>query len=119
MDKPENDVSSIRATDKEITWYWREHPIGFPLDPEDEDFEGPRTPPYVSLVIRYEKGDILIRQQVMVEGTLETLTDEMKQAMKQQLRDWLKLKLNGAFSDMWFSSRTIGFSVSRTRNSAM
>ena len=76
-----------------ITWHWREHPIGFPLDPKDQDFEDPRTPPYVNLTLEYQKEDVRLLQAVMVQGTRKELSQETREKMESLLINWLIEKL--------------------------
>jgi len=87
---------SVKQTtmNKKIEWSWREHPIGFPLNPEDRDFEGPRTSPYSSLCLTYRDGEVHLRHAIMAPGTRKTIPDEVVQDMKRKLTEWLMGKLN-------------------------
>ena len=77
-----------------ITWQWMEHPIGYPTDPDDHDFESPRTPATISLGIRYEKDDVLLRHAVTISNrTIKNLSADEKNQMRDMLTDWLDNKL--------------------------
>jgi hypothetical protein len=84
------------TTSKYITWHWREHPIGFPLDPKDHDFKGPRTSPFVALTIEYQKDEVHLRQAIMVHGRKKELHKKTKKKMKRLLIKWLNDRLENS-----------------------
>jgi hypothetical protein len=71
----------------------REYPLGFPLDPEDEDFAGLRTPPQTVVSITYDDGDKKLRQSIMQPGLRKELGIDKIRLMKEKLEDWLERKL--------------------------
>ena len=76
-----------------ITWQWQDNPIGYPMDPDDYDMEGPRTPATVWLCLEYKDGDTLLRQGIERYGSYRALTWDEKEAMKAKLRAWLQEKV--------------------------
>ena len=77
-----------------ITFQWQDHPLGYPTDPDDTDFKSPRTPPFVSCAIRYEKDDVLLRNAIEFhDRTLKTLSADEQDHMLAMLENWLKDKL--------------------------
>jgi hypothetical protein len=79
---------------KKLTWHWQNWPIGFPIDPDDGNFQSDRTPPMVGLGVSYKKDDLHLRQYVRCIGSKEELTAPQKRAMKKLLLNWLREKLN-------------------------
>ena len=69
------------------------NPIGTPIDPDDHDFKGPRTPPTVAFSIEYRKGDVLLRQGVRTYGRLHELPLTRMEEMMNLLQKWLDDKL--------------------------
>ena len=74
-------------------WIYESNPIGHPVDPEDTEFEGPRTPPTVSIAIRYTLGDLVLHNAVTINGTWKTLAPSERNEMFRVLNDWLEGKL--------------------------
>ena len=72
------------------------HPLGFRLDPDDHDFEGPRTPPEISMAIIYKTDEgVHMRHGVRAFGVWNDESDEMETKMKDVLKKWLIEKVEG------------------------
>ena len=75
---------------KKITWTWKEHPIGFPLE-ERDDLGGERTDPFCTCTLSYCNGDVLLRNAVTItEYPLADLGSGIKDAVEKLLTEWLQ-----------------------------
>jgi len=72
-----------------IKWSWKDFPIGVPLDEGDEDFEGDRSAPLVSLCLEYVGENVTFRQAVMRPGQSCDLPEIERVHMQRLLLEWL------------------------------
>jgi hypothetical protein len=76
-----------------LEFKWTEYPIGFPLDPDDGDFESERTGPKCRLGITITEGDIVLRQAIMADGNRQDLSYVQEKEMHDKLTQWAKEQL--------------------------
>ena len=78
-----------------VVWHKSSNPIGHPRWEGDTEFEGPRTPPTISLAIEYSHDGELLRHAVTAEGTWDYAdilypSFVAETGLHEQLLDWLK-----------------------------